>query len=147
MGAVIFDDVQGLALAQAAASSSQCVRRQVGAVVLDQYGTLVSAGANEAPGCEAKCPRASSTAPPYSPYSTGPGSCIAVHAEVRALLRASWGDLRGGTIYVTCDPCTDCAKIICDTPLARLVTPTRQRSMQDYRTVLHVELTGRPPVH
>lgn len=118
-----------LLIAQAVAARADCTRRKVGAVVV-QGDRIVATGYNGAPpgrpGClsAGACPRGRLTAeqvPPGSSYDTGAGACIAVHAEANALLRASWADLKGATLYVTDEPCDGCRRLIDATGIARVV--------------------------
>ena len=59
-----------------------------------------------------------------APSGTNLDGCEAIHAEQNALLRASWGEMQGSTIYVTDKPCDGCRRMISGTPLARVVYPT-----------------------
>ena len=122
-------DAWGLMLARAVAERADCSRRRVGAVIMLPDHSIVATGYNGAPsgavGCLAGgCPRARSGVVAYSSYDTGAGVCIALHAEQNALLRASWGEMQGSTIYVTDKPCDGCRRMISGTPLARVVYPT-----------------------
>lgn len=120
-------DSWGILLASAVSLRGDCTRRQVGAVILDSEHRVVSAGYNGAapgrPGCltYGACPRGRSQVAPGSSYDTGPGTCIAIHAEQNAVLRASWGDMVGGTLYCTAEPCEGCSRTLQATPLARIV--------------------------
>jgi dCMP deaminase len=59
---------------------------------------------------------------PASSYDTGPGACIAIHAEANALIRA--GKLsRGAHMYVTAEPCGGCVKMIHGAGIAKVVWP------------------------
>jgi dCMP deaminase len=60
---------------------------------------------------------------PGSSYDTGEGACIALHAEQNALLRATWDDMAGATLYVTDDPCGGCMRMIRGTLIRRVITP------------------------
>lgn len=91
--------------------------------------SVVATGYNGAPsgspGCltNGACPRGRSNVAPGSSYDTGAGACIALHAEQNALLRASWKDLEGSTLYVTDIPCGGCRRTISGTSIARIVYP------------------------
>ena len=64
--------------------------------------------------------------PPPSPpdwTTTGAGACIALHAEQNALLRATWEDMFGSTIYITDEPCDGCWRMIAGTPIAWAMWP------------------------
>lgn len=61
---------------------------------------------------------------PYASYDTGPGACIALHAEQNAVIRASWQDMEGATIYMTPGaPCDGCKKMLAGTMIIRVVWP------------------------
>lgn len=122
-------DEWGLLLAKAVASRADCTRRQVGAVLMRPDHTIVSTGYNGSPAggpsCLAgECPRgllSYSELPPDSSYDkTG---CVAVHAELNAILRASWDEMNGATLFITDAPCEGCARAIAGTPIARVVFP------------------------
>jgi dCMP deaminase len=126
-------DEWGLKLAAAVATRADCTRRKVGAVIMTPDHTIISQGYNGAPagepGCltAGACPRgrmSSEDVAPGSSYDTGAGSCIAVHAEGNALLRATWSLLDGATIYCTEEPCDGCLRLIRGTPMARIVSPS-----------------------
>ena len=114
-----------LGIATAVAARADCTRRQVGAVVVKDR-RIVGTGYNGAPagdpGC-VTCPRRTSDAEPGSSYDTGPGQCVAIHAEANALLYTDRTDLVGSTIYATCMPCDGCFKLIRGAGVTRVVTP------------------------
>lgn len=121
-------DEWGEELAHTVALRADCSRRQVGAVIMTPDRVIVSTGYNGAPagrpGClSGACPRALSDVPPGSSYDTEAGACIALHAEQNALLRATWDDMKGSTMYITHKPCEGCMRMIVGTPLARAVWP------------------------
>jgi dCMP deaminase len=107
-----------LAGAEWAAQRADCSRRKVGAlIVLDHR--IVSTGFNGAlpgeRGCLAGgCPRAFSDVPPGSQYEHGEGACISIHAELNAILDAAKRgvSVAGAVMYVTCEPCTTCARLV-----------------------------------
>lgn len=56
-----------------------------------------------------------------SSYDTGPGACIAVHAELNALLDVSDRKrLESSELYVTAAPCDGCLKILRNTQIYRI---------------------------
>jgi dCMP deaminase len=108
-----------LGIAEAVAARGECVRSQVGAVLV-RDNRIVATGYN---GVEAGqlscldgiCPRAQNDVPRGTPYSlTGKGVCIAFHAEDNAVQDAYARDLTvpGCTIYVTKEPCERCAEML-----------------------------------
>lgn len=125
-------DGYGLILAHAAAFRADCTRRTVGAVILDRRHRVVAAGYNGAPtggpSCLAgECPRGRSDVAPGTSYDTGPGTCVAVHAEVNALMHTSRDQLEGATLYITDEPCDGCWRIVAASGVARVVWPTGER--------------------
>lgn len=129
-------DAYGLKLAEAAALRADCSRRQVGAVIVAEDGSIVATGYNGLaagkPGCltAGACPRGTLSheeQPPDVGYeATG---CRAVHAEVNAILRGRGREgCAGATIYVTDEPCFHCSVVIEGAGIARVVTPTEELS-------------------
>lgn len=61
---------------------------------------------------------------PGSSYDTGPGECVAVHAEINAVLDVSDRHrLVNSTMFITEAPCGGCLKIIKNTGIVRVVWP------------------------
>lgn len=60
------------------------------------------------------------SASPGSSYDTGPGSCIALHAELNACIRAGERAL-GATLYCTDEPCDGCIKVMKSARLQHVV--------------------------
>jgi dCMP deaminase len=139
-------------VALAIATRGECTRRQVGAVIVDAQNRIVGAGYNGTyrggPNCLAgACPRGlhgcevhgrggcscefcrcgarqpcPENVPSGSSYDTGPGACIAVHAELNALLDVSDRKrLESSELYVTAPPCDGCLKILRNTPIYRIL--------------------------
>lgn len=124
-------DEYGLQLAQAAAARADCSRRQVGAVIVSEDGSVVSTGYNGLaagrPGCasEGACPRGRmSYADQPADVAYEATGCRAIHAEVNAIIRAGMARCAGATIYVTDEPCFHCAVVIEGAKLARVVFPS-----------------------
>lgn len=121
-------DAWGTWLAAAVSLRGDCRRMRVGAVLLDHNHRVIGAGYNGSPpggpSClKGECPRAFSDVPPGSSYDTGPGACIAVHAEFNAIMDAGLRLVRGSTMYVTYPPCSGCSRVIEGAGIARVVTP------------------------
>jgi dCMP deaminase len=55
----------------------------------------------------------------YSSYD----NCIALHAETNAVVYAERSACLGATLYVTCEPCQWCSKVIAAAGIERVVTP------------------------
>lgn len=110
--------MSALDAADIVAAQSNCVRRQVGAVLLDPSGRAMAYGFNHVVGvesCKTVCPRARRSyeeVPAFSNYSSGDGRCDAVHAERDALNKMSGANVRGWTLAISCAPCPQCAALI-----------------------------------
>lgn len=59
--------------------------------------------------------------------------CVALHAEWNVLLRASWEQMGGSTLYVTCEPCHLCKVLIAGTPIWRVVYLTESNLIKEYK--------------
>lgn len=110
----------------AVASRADCTRRRVGAVIVDADHRIISTGYNGAPsglpGClEGACPRGQMSYEEIGALSAY-DNCISIHAEANALLYARVS-LVGATMYITCEPCKDCAKLISGSGIVRTVFP------------------------
>lgn len=118
-----------MGIAEAVSKRGDCHRAQVGAVALTVDHHVIGTGYNGAPsgaaGCltDNACPRAFSDVEPGSSYDTGPGACIALHAEQNLIMHANWRDLKGATLYVTREPCGGCWKLIRGAGIKRVVWP------------------------
>lgn len=106
-----------LLIAQAVASRGECVRSQVGAVIVRDR-RIVATGYNGVKAGELSCldgicPRANNDVPKGSLY-TDDGFCVAAHAEDNAIQDALDRGLPvyGTTIYLTKEPCERCAAML-----------------------------------
>lgn len=107
-----------LSLALKVASASKCVRAQYGTVIVARNGHVLGQGYNGKPkgACnDDVCYREG--LPPSAPKNN---CCL--HSEVNALLFAgSPQDREGATMYVSGVPCRDCALVIMQSGVSRLV--------------------------
>ena len=107
-----------------AAKRSTCLRRNVGAVIVQDKHVL-STGYNGAPKgiphCAEKggCYRQQHNIPSGERHEL----CRALHAEQNAIIQAAnWGQsIEGATIYITHQPCVICAKMIINAGIQRIV--------------------------
>ena len=102
-----------LNLAREKAADSNCVRRQVAAVIVKD-GVVLVVASNGTPDCCTPCSRGGCER--CQSHTTSGGdydSCICIHAEQRAIaLAASMGvSVKGGTMYVTLRPCIPCLNL------------------------------------
>lgn len=101
-------------IARIVARRSTCNRAQVGAVVA-QDGRIVSTGYAGAPSGLPHCsPETCNTSAPCT---------RTVHAEAGAISYAARSGIRleGATLYCTHCPCIDCAKLIINTGIKRVI--------------------------
>jgi dCMP deaminase len=141
------------AVAKTIGRRSQCSRAQVGAVIVTADNRVASTGYNgpargqDAVGpCTNWCPRAQGKTDVSANYD----ACPAIHAEANALLRADWTQIQAGTIYVSHASCINCAKLVANSGLTRLVhfidDKAEQRNPDEVeaylrRAGMHVERT------
>ena len=106
-----FDD-KYLEMARVWASNSYCKRRQVGALIVTDR-MIISDGYNGTPsGFENICEDESGATKPY-----------VLHAEANAITKVakSGNSSQGATLYVTASPCLECAKLIIQAGIKRVV--------------------------
>ena len=105
-------DHRYLRMARIWAENSYCQRRQVGALVVKDKMTI-SDGYNGTPsGFENVCEDEQNVTKPY-----------VLHAEANAItkLARSSNNSEGATIYITASPCIECAKLIIQAGIKRVV--------------------------
>lgn len=111
-------DLRYLQMARIWAQNSYCQRRQVGALVVKD-GMIISDGYNGTPsGFENVCEDENNVTKPY-----------VLHAEANAItkLARSSNNSDGSTIYITASPCIECAKLIIQAGIKRVVYGEKYR--------------------
>ena len=105
-------DKRYLRMARIWAENSYCTRRKVGALIVkDQM--IISDGYNGTPsGFENVCEDESGLTKPY-----------VLHAEANAITKVacSGNNSDGATIYIPASPCVECAKLIIQSKIRRVV--------------------------
>lgn len=99
-------------MARTWAENSYCVRRQVGALLVKEQ-RIISDGYNGTPsGFENQCEDENNVSKPY-----------VLHAEANAITKIarSNNSSDGATLYVTASPCMECAKLIIQAGIQRVV--------------------------
>ena len=94
------------------AQNSYCKRRQVGAIIVKDK-MIISDGYNGTPsGFENNCEDENGLTKPY-----------VLHAEANAITKVakSGNSSDGSTLYVTASPCVECAKLIIQAGIKRVV--------------------------
>ncbi|MBE6294778.1 MAG: dCMP deaminase family protein [Bacteroidales bacterium] len=105
-------DVRYMRMARIWAENSYCKRRQVGAIIVKDK-MIISDGFNGTPsGFENICEDENGMTKPY-----------VLHAEANAITKIarSGNNSDGATLYVTASPCIECAKLIIQAGIKRVV--------------------------
>ena len=105
-------DARYLEMAAIWAKNSYCKRRQVGAILVKDR-MIISDGYNGTPsGFENVCRDENGVTKPY-----------VLHAEANAITKVaqSGNSSEGATLYVTASPCVECAKLIIQAGIKRVV--------------------------
>ena len=105
-------DIRYLRMAKIWAENSYCVRRQVGALIVRDK-MIISDGYNGTPcGFENVCEDETGKTKPY-----------VLHAEANAITKVAKSNQssEGATLYVTASPCLECAKLIIQSGIRRVV--------------------------
>ena len=117
-----------LELAAVWAKNSYCTRRQVGAILVKDR-MIISDGYNGTPsGFENVCEDENGVTKPY-----------VLHAEANAITKVarSGNSSEGATLYITDSPCMECAKLIIQSGITRVVYA------REYRIIDGVDLLRR----
>ena len=117
-----------LRMAQVWAENSYCNRRKVGALIVKDK-MIISDGYNGTPsGFENVCEDEEGHTKPY-----------VLHAEANAITKVakSNNSSNGATLYVTAAPCMECAKLIIQSGIRRVVY------LESYRLSVGIELLER----
>ena len=112
-------------MARVWATNSYCKRRQVGALIVKDR-MIISDGYNGTPsGFENECEDEENQSKPY-----------VLHAEANAITKVakSNNSSEGSTLYITASPCMDCAKLIIQAGIVRVVYA------DEYRIIDGIEL-------
>jgi dCMP deaminase len=121
-------DRRYLEMAAIWAKNSYCTRRQVGAILVKDR-MIISDGYNGTPsGFENVCEDENGVTKPY-----------VLHAEANAITKVakSHNSSEGATLYITDSPCMECAKLIIQSGIRRVVYA------REYRIVDGVDLLRR----
>ena len=111
-------DKRYIRMASVWAENSYCTRRQVGALIVKDK-MIISDGYNGTPsGFENICEDENNVTKPY-----------VLHAEANAITKIarSSNSSNGATMYVTASPCIECAKLILQAGIKRVVYSEKYR--------------------
>jgi len=111
-------DTYFMNMVEVVASRGSCLRRKVGAIVVDHRNVVLATGYNGKaagiPNCE-DSPCEGATAP----SGTSLDKCEAIHAECQCLIYCA-DTTRIHTLYVSCSPCINCVKMFLQTGCMRI---------------------------
>lgn len=114
------------------AENSYCKRRKVGALIVkDQM--IISDGYNGTPsGFENICEDENNVTKPY-----------VLHAEANAITKvaASSNSSRGATIYITSSPCIECAKLIIQSGIKRVIYSEKYHTEEGCELLIRAGIT------
>jgi dCMP deaminase len=113
-------DQRYMRMARIWAENSYCKRRKVGALLVKNK-MIISDGYNGTPsGFENNCEDENNMSKPY-----------VLHAEANAITKVarSHNSSEGATLYVTASPCMECAKLIIQSGIKRVVYGEKYRIM------------------
>jgi len=130
-------DAYYLEIAKTVAIRSTCLKRQYGAVIVNN-DEIISTGYNGAPRGECHCIDTGYCYKDKNPvpidinsavHGNQYGSCVAVHAEMNALIVASRKETNGATLYLACldknvkaIPCNFCDRMIKNAGIVKVVS-------------------------
>ncbi|WP_350343536.1 cytidine/deoxycytidylate deaminase family protein [Proteinivorax tanatarense] len=112
-----------LEITKVVAQRSTCLRRQVGCTLVKDKRILTS-GYNGAPTGMDHCAKAGCIREKLNvPSGERHELCRGVHAEQNAIVQGALHGItvKGSTLYVTTQPCVQCAKIIANAGIKRVV--------------------------
>lgn len=109
-----------LRMALLVAERGTCARRQVGCVLVDSRGRILSTGYNGVAQGRPHCSEGHPCPGACAPSGQALDKCEAIHAEQNAILLLSdpWSV---DTAYVTASPCISCIKLLLGTSCRRIV--------------------------
>jgi dCMP deaminase len=101
-------------IAEIVSSRATCNRLHVGCVIVKNK-RIVSTGYNGSPSGESHCDE-------IGDLYNDQNRCVrTIHSEQNAILFANRHDLQGATAYVTHQPCENCAKLLVQSGIKRVV--------------------------
>ena len=120
-----------LDIARAVSRRSTCLRRQYGAVIVNN-DEIIATGYNGAPrGCENCCDIGQCNRMSHEHNDGNYGDCKSVHAEQNAIISASRSEMIGATLYlagfengqaIAAEPCPICYRLIINAGIVEVVS-------------------------
>lgn len=119
-----------LDIARAVSRRSTCLRRQYGAVIVNN-DEIIATGYNGAPrGCENCCDIGVCNRLSNEHNDGNYGDCRSVHAEMNAIISARRSEMIGATLYlagfengraIAAEPCPICARLIINAGIKEVI--------------------------
>lgn len=107
-------------VASLVAMRSTCTRRRVGAVAIDVRKRIIATGYNGPPSGYPHCtPDTCYRTANNIPSGQDLDKCVAVHAEANVVCYAG-SNLQGAVVFVTNQPCINCAKLLVSAGVAEI---------------------------
>jgi len=110
-------------IAKLVSERSTCLRRKVGAVLVKDKRILAT-GYNGAPTGLTHCEKTGCIREKLKiPSGERHELCRGLHAEQNAILQSAYHgvSIKGSTLYITCHPCSVCAKMIINAGIEEIV--------------------------
>lgn len=127
-----------LNIAKAVSKRSTCLRRQYGAVIVNN-DEIIATGYNGAPRGQENCCDIGSCNRTDCRHNDGNyGNCRSVHAEMNAIISASRAEMLGSTLYlagfengkaIAAEPCPICKRLIINAGIKEVITDDVQSDM------------------
>lgn len=112
-------------IAYKVAARSTCVKRQVGAVIVKDK-KIVSCGYNGLSSNIDNCTKETCIL-----KENGKCGKFPIHAEVNCCLFATPDERKNATMYVTCQPCSNCASVIANSGITRVIYDQKHQPESD----------------
>ena len=120
-----------LDIALAVSKRSTCLKRHYGAVIV-KNNEIISTGYNGAPRGISNCINNNKCTREFCERGTGYENCIAVHAEMNAIISSKRSDMIGSSLYLVGkeidgnyvkngEPCSICKKIIINAGIEKVI--------------------------
>ncbi len=125
-------DMRYLRMARIWAENSYCIRRKVGALIVKDL-MIISDGFNGTPaGFENIC----------EDEISGKTKAYVLHAEANAITKVarSGSSSQGATLYITASPCIECAKLIIQAGICRVVYCDEYHSTEGIELLLRASI-------
>ena len=135
-------DIFCMELAQKVAQEAKCLKRKVGAIIVNESYEILAMGYNSSPNGVQNCCDKGYCLRQNSKSGENLDMCLSTHAEINAILHClkQRVNCEGLTMYVTTFPCTNCMKAIINSGIKEVVY------LEDYNAPLSKQLASQSGV-